>query len=240
MLSQVRRSTLVVLWAWVFFVLAGLGFYGLLDDNPLSKMAPGVPALQLSVLAVQAGAVLTLLAVAAGGLPIAWAVLRFAVGQRRRGVALLLAVPLICTLALGAGGLALVVVANTTRAPNAVGVVLFFGIAALFPVAAIASTAAVSATVVRSPVSETWYRLARLPSVGLVAAMGLTLCAVLAWGLSANRVAPQAFHGALGLLGFSTDLSWAGVLAGMGVATSVAAVAVARSFADGRRPTARV
>lgn len=235
--SQPRRAMLIVLWAWVFFVLAGLGFYGVLDDNPLTKMAPSVPALELSALAVQAGAVLTLLAVAAGGVPIAWAVLRFALGQRRRAVLLLLAVPLICMLVLGAAGLALVVIANTSQTPGALGIILFFGIAALFPVAAIASTAAVSAAVVRSPVSETWYRLARLPSLGLVAAMGLTLCAVLAWGISANLVAPQAFHAAPGLLGVSTDLSWTGVLAGMGLATVVAALAVGRSFTGGSRAT---
>jgi hypothetical protein len=236
MKSQFRRSELIVLWAWVVFVLAGLGFYGLLDDNPLSKMA-SVPALQLSVLAVQAGAVLTLLGVTAGGLPIGWAVVRFAVGQRRRDVLALLAVPVICALAMGGAGAALLVVANTTGAPNAVGISLFFGIAGLFPVAAIASAAAVSAAVMRSPVSETWYRLARVPSAGAVAAMALTLCAVAAWGISANLAAPQAFHGALGLLDLSTDLSWVGVLAGMGLATLVAAVTVGRSFADHSRGT---
>ena len=237
MTSSASRSTLVVLWAWVVFVLAGLGFYGLLDDNPLSKMAASYPALEVSVLAVQAGAVLALLAVAAGGLPIAWSVARFALSQKRRDVLLLLAVPLACALVLVVAGAALVIVVNATGGPTAGGVGLFFGLVALFLAAAIASPTAVSAAVVRSPVGEAVYRLARLPAAGAVAAMGLTVCAVVAWGISASLAAPQVFHGGLGLLGLNTDLSWAGVLAGMGLATVVAAAAVARSF-GARRPSA--
>jgi hypothetical protein len=234
MTTRFRQCELLVLWAWVVFVLAGLGFYGLLDDNPLSHMT-NAPTLELSVLAVQAGAVLALLGVTVGGLPIGWSVARFAVVQRRRDILALLVVPAVCALVLGLAGITLVIVANVSGAPTGGGVSLFFSIVALFPVAAISSAAAVSAAVVRSPVSERWYRQARLPNAGAVAAMALTFCAVVAWGISANAAAPQAFHGALGLLGLSTDLSWVGVLAGLGLATIVAAVALARSFKAGQR-----
>jgi hypothetical protein len=230
MTSPIRRSDLIVFWAWIVFVLAGLGFYGLLDDNPLTKLAASVPALQWSVLAVQAGAVLALLAVAAGGLPIAWAVLRFALGQRRRDVILLLAVPLLCALVLGLAGAALILIARLPNAAAQGGFVFFVGVVGLFLLAALVSPAAVSAAVLRSPVNEAWYRLARWPSAGAVAAMAWTLCAVVAWGISANLAAPQAFHGALGLLGLNTDLSWAGVVVGMCLATLVAAGAVVLSF----------
>jgi hypothetical protein len=248
MTSTVRRSDLVVFWAWIVFVLAGLGFYGLLDDNPLTRLAASVPALQWSVLAVQAGALLALLAVAAGGLPIALAVLRFAIGHGRRDLLLLLAVPLVCALALGMLGVALVtqprrtlggVVANTPGLPGQAGLIFFLGLVGLFLLAALASPAAVSAAVLRSPVSETWYRAARWPEAAAVGAMALTLCAVVAWGISANGAAPQAFHGALGLLGLNTDLSWAGVVAGMSLATLIAAAAVARSFVTRSQRKAR-
>jgi hypothetical protein len=231
--TGIRRSVLIAFWAWVVFVLAGMGFYGLLDDNPLSKLAPHVPALELSVLAVQAGAVMTLVAVAAGGLPIAWMVLRFGVSQRRSSVLALLAVPLLCALALGAACLGLVIIGNTMSTPATPAFILFFGIAALFPVLAVGSTAAISAAVVRTPVREAQYRLARLPAIGLVAAMGLTLAAVLIWGVSASLVAPLDFHGAPGLLAVRTDWVWAGVMVGMTAASTVALMAVAHSFAAG-------
>ena len=239
MAAPIRRATLVVFWAWIVFVLAGLGFYGLLDDNPLTTLAASVPALQWSVLAVQAGAVLALLAVAAGSAPIGWAMLRFALGHRRRDVMLLLAIPVICAGVLGGAGVTLAIVANAANMTASQGFIFFLGLAGLFLLAAVVSPAAVSAAVLRSPVNEIWYRLARWPSAGAVGAMAFTLCAVVAWGISANRAAPQAFHGALGLLGLNTDLSWASVVIGMSLATIVAAGAVARSFAQrgARTPT---
>jgi hypothetical protein len=231
MAAPIRRYSLIVFWAWIVFVLAGLGFYGLLDDNPLTRLAAGVPALQWSVLAAQAGAVLALLAVAAGGAPIGWAVLRFAWGHRRRDIMFLLAVPLVCAFVVGVAGVTLVIFAHVSSVTTSVGLIFFLGLVGLFFVAAVASPAAISVALLLSPVSEAWYRLARWPSAGAVGAMGLSLFAIVAWGIYANHAAPQAFHGALGLLGLNTDLSWAGVVIAMSLATLVAAAAVGRSFA---------
>jgi hypothetical protein len=232
MSSQLRRAGLIALWAWVVFVVAGLGFYGILDDNPLTKLGQSHLALGLSVLVVQAGAVLALLAVLAGGLPIALAVVRFALRQRRRDVLLLLAVPPVFAVLLGLLFVGLVIMANTSAAPVAAGGFgLFLALIGFFLVAALASPAAASLAVVRSQVDEAWFRFARLPLAATVAAMALTVCAVVAWGVSANLEAPQAFHGALGLLGLNTALSWTGVLVGMALATVVGALAVGRSFA---------
>jgi hypothetical protein len=215
----------------VVFVVAGLGFYGMLDDNPLTKLGQSHLALGLSVLVVQAGAVLALLAVTAGGLPIALAVVRFALRQHQRDVLLLLAVPPVFVVLLGMLFVVLAIIANTSVLAAAGGFGLFLALTGLFLVAALASPAAASLAVIRSQVDEAWFRLARLPLAATVGAMALTLCAVLAWGLSANLEAPQAFRGGLGLFGLNTDLSWTGVLVGMGLATVVAALAVGRSFA---------
>ena len=87
--------------AYIAFVVAGMGVYGLADDSPMAalmKTGADLPLL-LSWLTVQAGALIALLAVVIGGLPLAWIVIRRALTSSRQDLRLLL-VPVLSFLAL--------------------------------------------------------------------------------------------------------------------------------------------
>jgi hypothetical protein len=190
MFSRPRNSALTVFCAWVAYVLAGLCFYGVLDDNPLTALARSQGGgLRFSVWAVQAGAVLALLAVLAGALPIGWAILTSALRQRSRDVLTLLAVPPLSLIVVLAYVGYLLVLGNqpglTSAAPDAHMRTLVYVFQFVFMGLAIASTTALVAAVQRSQLDERPYRATRLPAVLASASMGLTLLGLLSWGASA-------------------------------------------------------
>lgn len=240
MIDKLRASEIALFCAYIGYVVAGLGFYGMLDDNPLVGVARTHPDLSGAVLAIQVGAVLSLLAVLAGGLPIGYAALRRALAERRRDILLLFAVPPMCLALLAAYGVVFVIVAllasgvSASTPPKSIplaALIAYFGGVGLFLLAAIASAVAVALAVARSHVEAQRFRRALVPGALATLAMVVTLAAALAWGLSANADAPQAFYGGKGLFGFSTAGSWLSIVAVMAMATLVAAAAVLRGFA---------
>jgi hypothetical protein len=234
-LSRMKASAMIVFAAWVAYVLAGLVFYGILGDNPLTILARSQGGLHLAVLAVQAGAVLALLAIAAGALPVGWAVFRNAMAARRWGILALLAVPVAAAVVILACGILLVVVASPVvglTAPTAASRALVYGTQFVFLIGAVASTVAVLIAFARTPLDEEPYRrYVRAPAIVATLAMGLTAAAVAAWGLAAWLIAPVVFRTTAGVFGLTTALAWLGVVLVMGLATTAAGISVRRGLA---------
>ena len=177
MVSTLRRSLLTIFCAYVGFILAGLAFQKMTEYDDFVNAARTHSIVGLSFNLVVIGSAVALLAILAGGLPIAIAVIRSALVQKRRGPLLLLAVPI----------LAFVVFLGTTLLLEALhqpgnhlspvwqmflsrGV--FFG---TLIVAAIASAGALCVAVARSEISEKLLRFALLPSVLTTISMALML-----------------------------------------------------------------
>jgi hypothetical protein len=233
MLARLRTSALAVFCAWVAYVLAGLVFFGVLDDNPLTALARTRGDLRLSVQSVQAAAVLGLLAVLVGALPIGWAVLRAALADQRRDILALLAVPVLSAvvIVLYVGVLVVVAYSGNVKAPPSPGNwALVYGFQFVFLLGAVASTAAFVLAVLRSPVAEEVYRFVRLPAALATGAMALTLVGIIVWGIVARGAAPDVFQTTPGVFGLTTMSAWLVVLIGMAAATGVAAISVARGF----------
>jgi hypothetical protein len=220
MVNRQRKMTLAVFQAWVAYVVAGLVFYGALDDNPLTQMARTSPGLQWSVYVVQAGAALSLLAMLAGALPIGFAVLRQSLAAKRRDVLFLMfGVPLLCLGVLMIYAAAMFVLSVNGLWP---GVVMFRIFQGLFVLAAIT----------RAEPDAGLLRFARLPSILTAAAMTLTLLGLVAWAASALSVAPQIFYTAPGVAeAIDTAHSWLLSALVMTVATLIALVMSLRGFA---------
>src|SRR5260370_9433489 len=95
MISTLRRSLLTIFCAYIGFILAGWAFQKMTEYDDFVEAARTHTIVGLSFNLVVIGAVVALLAVLAGGLPIAIAVIRSALAQKRRGPLLLLAVPIL-------------------------------------------------------------------------------------------------------------------------------------------------
>jgi hypothetical protein len=227
MLNRQRKMTLTVFQAWVAYVLAGLVFYGTLDDNPLTQLARTTPELQWPVYVVQAGAALSLLAMLSGALPIGYGVLRGSLAARRRDVLfLMLGVPLLCLVALFVYAAAMFSVHASGLWP---GVVMFRIFEGLIVLGAILSTVAVSAAIVRAQPEANLLRFARWPAILTASAMGLTLLGLVAWAVSALAVAPQVFYTTPGVAeAIDTAHSWLLSALIMAAATIAAIVMIVR------------
>ena len=238
MLNRLRKTLIVVFCAYILYVLAGFGFYGLLDDNALTKSS--LANLHNAVYVVQAGAVISLLAILIGGLPIGFASLRYAWGAGRRGVLALLGTPILAFLVVIGSFLALVAIEHSQGTnvfdakpgqiftSNVVVVAAYFTAVAIWHLAAIVSTAAMATAIARSPISERLYRFARIPALVAALAMLLSLGGVIAWGYIANGEANAQFLHDLGFYGFTTVVSWIIVVVFMAIAVVVALVALSR------------
>lgn len=236
MFRRPQASAITVFSAWAAFVVAGLCFYGVLDDNPLTVLARSHPAVRLAVLVVQAGAVLALLTVAAGTLPVAAALLRSAIGERRASILALLAVPLAGGLVVLAYGAVLLLASRFCMACAPTGLLaraLVYGFQFVVLAAIVVSTAALALAVARGGVSQHIYVYTRLPAALTTLAMALTLAGVMAWGLLALAIAPSIFLTTEGIFALPTVLAWLGIVAGMALALGVAGAATARGYRVG-------
>lgn len=221
MLQRLRSAELTVFASWVAFVLAGLGFRKMTEDPPFTTAGASQPLLWVAFGAVVAGAGLALLAVVAGGAPIAVAIARSALRDRRRGPLALLAVPplaLVAWLGLVSAALQL----HPGQSDAAVRLGAFVLLEGGLVVAAAASTAAVSAAAARAEIDPGLYRFAVRPAVAVAAAMALASLGVLAWGVGLLVELPSAFWGDGGVLATTTAASWAVILVVMAAATMLA------------------
>ncbi len=232
MFATLRRSLLTIFCAYIGFILAGWAFQKMTEYDDFVEAARTHSVVGLSFNLVVIGAVVALLAVLAGGLPIAVAVIRSALAQKRRGPLLLLAVPV----------LAFAVFLGTTfllealhRPGNHLSPVwqlfldrgVFFG---TLIAAAIASAGSVCFAVARSEISEKLLRFAVLPSILATISMALVLAATIIWGLGLRDGVPQLFAGHDGLVGSSTTGTWLGIVIAMAIATLLAALSLIRGL----------
>lgn len=239
MLHQSRRSAIVVFCAYIAFVLAGISYNQTIEDD-LRALNSAHPDVALAYHIVFFVAPLSLLAVLAGGLPIALVALRHALTGRRRDILALFAVPPLA-LALWLGWTAVIVRVIAPAHPNMTihetfGLAVFVSWSGLFVLAAIASTAAVTIAVSRSEVSPQLYRFALGPGVAAVVTMAVMLGGVVAWGLLMRADDPAYLNGTSGPFGLSVVTHWLIVVSVMALATLVAAIALVRAYrapADG-------
>ncbi len=196
LMSRMRSSAITIFCAYIALVLTGMGFQKLTEDIMKTNIPSVYPGIGLAHDAIIAGAVLALLAVLVGGLPIAWDAIRQALAERRWGILALFAVPpLSLAIWLGWTWTILNVIspakhAQSANAPSVIG----FGRSwvGLLILAAIASVTAVSIAVSRSEITTGRYRFALNAAVVAILGMIVTMVGVAAFGLQIQAVAPQA------------------------------------------------
>lgn len=232
MLSLLRRSLLLIFCAYIGFILAGADFQKMTEYGDFQQAAQTYGLVGLSFNLVVIGAFVALLAVIAGGLPIAIAIVRSALARKRYGPVFLLAVPF----------LAFAIFLGTTLALEAIGqpgnhlspgwhIFLDRGIfIGVLIAAAIASTGAVCFAVARSEIPEKILRFALLPSILTIIAMALVLAATLIWGLSLRNAVPQLFNSNEGMFGTSTSGGWLRIVIAMALATLLATISLIRGL----------
>jgi hypothetical protein len=234
MVGRMRNSVLLVLWAWVGVVTAGVGFRKMTEYEDFVRAARENAPVGAAFDAVVVGAFVALAAVLAGGVPIVLAALRDAFDSGRKDVSLLLCVPPL-SLGLFVGYVLLLMrVVYPSLGDLAVhdpaNVALFLSIVGMFLIAAVASTASVSAAVGRSGVGESIYRFALYPAAITALSMVVVFVATAIWGLTLWAEAPTLFAGNDGILATPTVVSWLAILALMGGCTCAAVAAAVRGL----------
>jgi hypothetical protein len=242
LMQKLRSAEITIFAAWIAFVVAGLRFYGLMDDSVYAASGRPVPGLGVRfdpdlsnprVLAwnvLAAGSAIALAAILVGGLPIAYAAWRRSPQVRR-----LFLVPVAAFVAiLLPPGIAIALNrAGISHGPIGIATNLAANVSysVLFIAAAVASTWAVARAVNRSEINDRVLRFAYLPGVVATLAMALMLGATVAWGVFAHIQHPQLFDSGDFLASSPTLASWAVIVAVMAIATAVAAVGCIRGMA---------
>jgi hypothetical protein len=229
-----RRSASIVFACFIAFVVAGIGFAKNAEDVVKSSLPSTYPVLALAYHGVMVGAVLALLAVLAGGIPIGVSTLSYALLRRRTDILARLAVPplALCLIylyvrliiRLNVGGNSPASIHTWQRFAGVGSVVL------VFLLAAAASCAAMLDAVRRSEIHERLLRISLLPGAMATLAMLGTLAAHLLWSAALLKVAPQVFFGNDGFLATSTLLSMTLQLLLMGISVAIAALALSQGM----------
>lgn len=238
--ERMRGSVLVVLWAWAFLVVAGVGFQKMTEYEDFVRAARDNVAVGVAFYAVVIGAVLALAAVVVGGAPVAFAALRKALAEGRKDVPLMFCVPPLCLAAFVGYALLLVGVIYPALGRPAVhdpvNVALFLSLVGAFLLAAGASVGAVSAAVRRSEVGGRTIRFALYPVTVAAAAMVVVLVGTAVWGMALRVQAPALFAGDEGILSTPTYATWLAIVAVMAASTAVALAAAVRGLRARRPP----
>ena len=240
LMNKLRTSAVIVFCAYIGFVVAGLGFGKLVEYDDFTELLHDNTGVAISYYTLYTGAFVALAAVLVGGVPLAVAAARDAIAKKRWRLLALFAVPPV-SLALWIVDILLAVGRNPNPAPvlsrplqerilEALHLVGGFGLAAFL------STAAVCIIVVRSDISEKLFRFARIPATIATLAMVVMFAAVAVYTLIGNAANPELFAGNEGIMATNTNLSLAGILAMMAIATIIAVAALIR----GRSPGAPV
>ena len=251
MLNKLRTTILIVFASFIGFVVAGMALNGMLDDSPMIPYmrANLAPAVALSI--IQLGAVVALLAVVVGGLPLAFTVIRRArsVDRINRG---LLLVPAYSLLALVLYfGFIFLVATGRINIPGVVQVVqpdnfpignrlMLAGLMLIFVLGAIASTVAVWKVLSRTDVEQDTfkaggrtlsidvYKFAYIPAVITAVCMLVMLVATLVWSWLVFSAMPEVLAGQYGLWQTSTQAWLYGIIAVMAICCLTAILGVTR------------
>lgn len=233
MLNRPRRGAIVIFCAYIAFVLAGLSFNQMIEDDLRTLNGPH-PDLAAVYYVVAGGAVVALLAVLAGGLPIAFSAIRRAVTSRRWDILLLFAIPPVALVIWLAWTWILLNVIWTSHshitAHSATGALLFLSWTGIFGLAALASTAAVSIAVSRSELTPRLYRFALAPAAIAALAMAVVLGGVVAWGALIRTDAPPYLSSATTPFHITVSTMWVGQIVVMALATLVVATSLVRGL----------
>jgi len=224
MYERLRSSELAVFAGWILFVVSGLGFAKMTENWDLLP-PPGGDSLAIGLAydAVIFGAVVALLGVLVAGVPIAWAIIRSALRERRlRLIALFAVPPLSLAVWIGLTLLLLNEIVPGQQVDEITKVSAFAAWVGVFCLAAVASTVAVTVAAINGEVAPELYRRAVTPAFVVAGTMGAVVIAVVVWGLAVLATEPALFWGYDGLLATSTALSWLGVVAGMGAGAFIA------------------
>ncbi len=221
-----RRSSSAIFACFIAFVFAGIGYSKMSEDVMKSGLPATYPLFSISYLGVEIGAIIALLGVLAGGIPIFVASLRFALAHGRHDIIVRYLVPpiaLVVTLiylgiiaALGVGGRTPATIHSWQRIVGIGSVVLVFLLAAL------ASTAAVLDAVRRSEIDRRLLRFSLIPGAVAISGMVLTLVSHVVWSLALWQDAPNHFFGYDGFLASSTLVAIALEVTVMAVAVLLA------------------
>jgi hypothetical protein len=225
---RLRRAEIAVFCAFIAFVVAGIGFQKLTEDADKAGLMQAHAAIGIGYYAVVVGAVVALLAVVAGAVPIAAISARQALSGGRRDLLALLSVPPLLFVAIVIWG------ALDLRSSSTIDSAGVRGLIGFFVLAAVASAAAVSLAVARTDLNDVVLGLARWPSIIATAAMGLSLAGVVVWGISLRSAAPAAFALDGGVLISYAYVTFLRVVIVMALALLVALVAL--WHADGATP----
>jgi len=251
MLNKIRATILIVFAAYIGFVIAGFSLVGMADDSPMATLMKTDTVLSAAWVTIQAGAVVALLAVVIGGMPLAITVIRGALTGSRHGLGLLL-VPVVSFLALVAyAGFVFAVGTGRIHLEGVVLVVqpglfppgnrlLLEGLMATFVLGAIVSTMAVWKVVTKADIEQGTfpafhggtqvkvYRFAFLPAVITAAAMLVMLAATITWGWISFTALPYALAGNYGPWGTNTQAWFIGIIVLMALSTLAALFGIAR------------
>ncbi len=253
MLNKLRSTVLIVFAAYIGFIVAGMTLVGLLDDSPMIPYMQSDPASALAMTIIRLGAVIALLAVVVGGMPLAITVIRRAFSIDRRSLGLLL-VPILSFFLLvlyigfifmvGSGRIQISGVERTVQPGNFPlgNRVLLAGLMLLFVLGAVASTLAVWKVVSRTDSqTETFqaggrtvmidvYKFAYLPAVIATVAMLVMLVATVVWTSLVFSALPGVFFGDYGLWQTQTQ----GWVYGILILMAISSLAALRGVLRGR------
>lgn len=241
LMPQYRRSASMIFAAFIAFVIAGIGFQKSNEDIMKTTLPGAHPLLAIAYDAMMVGAGVALLAVLVGGIPIAFAALRYAFINRRSDILARFAVPPVALLVILAGVFIVTaynISGNTAATIHTPARIAAIGsLVALFILGAIASTYAVLDAIARSEIDTRLLRFALLPGVVATVAMLAMVVAHVLWSFALWQNAPDYFWGNQGILASSTLLGAIAQVVIMVGAALIAARAVFQGLAARRTIT---
>jgi hypothetical protein len=241
MIQRLRGAMILGLCAAISFFGAGVTFEETAYDDYFVSLTAYLPRFYpvypVFSLLIDIGVTVALIALLVGGLPIAWTVIRHA-GSVARKELLFWAVPLCSFAVLLPGSYVLLAVEDTRIAlPASVAALLGVTYLVMLVGASIASSAAVARAVTGSTVSEHRLHFALICATVATGAMGLTLVAIIVWGVFLNMEAAWLFTSGIDYyrvnafaLGSMTLVdAWLGWVVVMAVSTGCAALSLIRA-----------
>ncbi len=222
MFLTLRRSVLTIFCAYVGIILSGMALQKMTEYDDFQEAARIYPLVGFSFNLVIIAAVVALLAVLVGGLPVAAAVIHSALARKRYGSLFLLIVPILAFFVFL--GVTLFLERLNGSGPH---LGLFFG---TLIAAALVSPAALCLSVVRSEIPEKFLRFTLQAFALGTLSMVVILVATIIWGLGLRVFDPQLFASNEGVVSTSTTGTWLVIVIAMTIATSIALIAFIRGW----------
>jgi hypothetical protein len=250
MLNKLRTTILMVFASYVAFIVAGMSLVGLLDDSPMIPLMQTDPAPAFVMGVIRITAVLALLAVIIGGMPLAVTVIRHVLASDRTSIKLLLVPVLSFAILMLYFGFVFLVGTGQIQIPGVAQVVqsnnfplgnrlLLAGLMLLFVLGAVASTWAVWKVISRTDIERAsfrpagrivninLYKFAYIPAVITTVSMSVMAVATIIWSKMVFSALPQVFWGNFGLWQTSTQPWVYGIIAVMILSSVMAFLGVA-------------